>query len=260
MAMIESNRGGPMHRSGEGAREGASKRERLVASGRRRGCSWKSAKRLRRTPAFLVAILLCLLSSLPALARSNRLGVRGGYHLFPSTPYLDRIEQFFPARTFNGFAREIFFQYVVGNEVGFEIASGGYLPREGSYTYEEISESGPTQVQVDMNMRVSYILATAKVILRGTGSLQPYLGGGVGHYFEKRVMTVTVGSYPDLRIQGGGAYGAHLVAGIDYVPGDWFGICLEARAATATVERVNNYGDDFDTGGITIHGGTFVTW
>lgn len=249
-----------MHRFYEGVQEGARNREALAAAGRRQRCSWGNAEGLQRAAPCLLAILLCLFSSLPALARSNRLGVRGGYHVFPSTSYLDRIEQFFPARTFNGFTREIFFEYVVGNEVGLEIATGSYLPREGSYTYEEISESGPTQVQVDMNMRVSYILATAKVILRGTGPVQPFLGGGVGHYFEKRIMTVTVGSYPDLRIQGGGAYGAHLVAGVDYVPGDWFGICLEARAATATVEQVNNYDDDFDTGGITIHGGTFLTW
>ncbi|KPL08985.1 hypothetical protein AMJ71_07615 [candidate division TA06 bacterium SM1_40] len=208
----------------------------------------------------LVVLALALALPVPVLARSNRLGVRTGYHLFPSTPYLDRIEALFPERSFNGFARELFFEYVVGEELGLEIATGSYLPREGHSTEQTSTNGGVTQVDVDMNMRVSYFLATAKIFLGGGGRLRPYIGGGVGHYFEKRIMTVTVGSYPDQRIQGGGAYGGHMVAGVDYLPGEWFGVCVEARAATATVEKVNEFDDDFDVGGILIQAGTFFAW
>jgi opacity protein-like surface antigen len=208
----------------------------------------------------LIALGVCLASSPEASASPNRMGVRVGYHLYPSTPYLDRIEELFPARTYNGLTREFFFGYLVGEELGLEIVTGSYLPRTGESTYQEVTETGLTSVGVDMDVRVSYFLATAKIVWGGGGPIQPYVGGGLGHYYEKRIMAVTLGSVRDERRQGGATWGGHLVGGLDYLPSEWIGVCCEARLATATVEQVNNYGDDFDLGGLSIQAGTFFTW
>ena len=206
-----------------------------------------------RIPGMRRSLGICLVAGLLLLygtpSSAFQIGVKGGYHFYPSSDYLDFLDSDQVSGSsgdLNGPSLEIFLDMSVFPMLSVELGLGGYA-----------SDADLSALDNRLEMTAAYFLITPKIHILPVSSLDIYAGVGVGYYtFEQSFSPGSALLQGDDHQTGG----VHATIGLAWYINRSFVLLLEGRLARAVLEDVGGLGHDLDLGGTFIQGGAAFSW
>lgn len=182
-------------------------------------------------------------------ANAFQAGIKGGYHLYPSSDYLDFIEGAevsSDAGQLDGPCLEAYLDFSILPLISLELGAGGH-----------ISETSLGSGDNNLELTGRYLLLTPKVHLLPFGSNDLYAGLGAGYYRLGQDLKVKEALF-STNDKGGG--GVHATIGWAYSLSPNFLILVEGRYVRAVIENADSLGHDFDMGGLYVLAGASLAW
>jgi hypothetical protein len=174
------------------------------------------------------------------------------------TIFADLADLSFEVKDFNGpsFSGEWLFAVSDYVEAG---VGAGYYKRSVPTVYRNFKNANGTEIEQDLRLRIIPLTATVRFLPIGRGSVEPYVGAGIGafnwRYSEVGEFVDTSDSsiFPARFIAKGTAYGPVVLAGIRAPIGDVWDIGGEVQYQRATGDTKRSesglLGDKIDLGG-----------
>jgi len=203
-------------------------------------------KRPKKTLLLFLAITLL---AIPSSVSAFQIGLKGGYHFYPSSDFFDFLEESplnVGAGDLNGPSAEIFVDLSILPLISLELGVGGYT-----------SETSISSLEAELKLAATYLLLTPKVHLLPASSWDIYFGLGGGYYFVDQTVRVVSDLLPGDET---GVFGFHANLGLGYKLAGNLLILVEGRYAKVTAEDFAGLGRDLELGGTFIQGGLAVTW
>ena len=150
-------------------------------------------------------------------------------------------------------------EYIVGLGNNFEAGLGiGYQQKSVPSIYADVINSNGAEIEQTLKLRVIPFTATVRFLPLGHGSVQPYIGGGIGVFGWRYSETGEFVDPNDVIFRGnfvgsGAATGPVILGGLRVPFGSWgLGGELKWQAAEGDLPASQNFaGPKIDLGGIT---------
>jgi opacity protein-like surface antigen len=202
----------------------------------------------RMKTSFLLFLTITFLVT-PSSVSAFQIGLKGGYHFYPSSDYFDLLEESLldvAAGDLNGPSVEVFVDLSILPMISLEFGLGGYS-----------SETSISSLGAELELAVKYLLFTPKVHLLPVSSWDLYLGLGAGYYLVDQTVRVASDLLPS---DDTGTFGFHACLGLGYKLTGNLLILVEGRYAKVTAGDFAGQERDLELGGTFVQGGLAVTW